>query len=217
MWIFTSTGFLSVVQDQAARGDALMVRGRFKGDVERFLNPPGLKLPKVVERMTPHADYRFRASVHRGRFEQCLLEQVERIDYPNFKDSIKATFRKTAAMRVWSTMNAAQLEQHGPRDSIGFPTNTSGPTHCGYCTFDEAEGELLEQCRRCKAVDALGSSQAGRAQGEIPWPRVRPRVALASAPVPLIESIEAVSKASSRRIPVIPKKKAPARARKAAR
>lgn len=31
---------------------------------------------------------------------------------------------------------------------------TSQPTECGYCSFEEADGELVEQCSRCKAVDA---------------------------------------------------------------
>lgn len=28
------------------------------------------------------------------------------------------------------------------------------PTTCGYCTFEEADGELIEQCARCKTADA---------------------------------------------------------------
>lgn len=28
------------------------------------------------------------------------------------------------------------------------------PSSCGYCSFEEADGELLEQCAKCKAKDA---------------------------------------------------------------
>jgi hypothetical protein len=28
------------------------------------------------------------------------------------------------------------------------------PTTCGYCRYEEADGELLEQCENCKAKDA---------------------------------------------------------------
>lgn len=28
------------------------------------------------------------------------------------------------------------------------------PTSCGYCRYEEADGELLEQCPRCTAADA---------------------------------------------------------------
>lgn len=27
-------------------------------------------------------------------------------------------------------------------------------TECGYCSFEEADGELIEQCAKCKAIDA---------------------------------------------------------------
>lgn len=28
------------------------------------------------------------------------------------------------------------------------------PSTCGYCSYEEADGELLEQCAKCKAKDA---------------------------------------------------------------
>lgn len=29
------------------------------------------------------------------------------------------------------------------------------PTCCGYCDYDEADGQLIEQCAKCKAVDKV--------------------------------------------------------------
>jgi hypothetical protein len=111
MWVIQNTAFVSIVEH---RDDArkLIVRGRFKGDVERFLNP----LPNgmhVIEEVTPSADYRFRAVVQRGDVAHAMLRGVSKITYPNFKDSIKAAFRKSIAMRVWSIFHREQMERVG--------------------------------------------------------------------------------------------------------
>ena len=112
MWVIQNNAFVSIVEhrDDASK---LIVRGRFKGDVERFLNP----LPSglhVVEEVTPNADYRFRAVVPREAVAHAMLRGVSKITYPNFKDSIKAAFRKSIAMRVWSIFNAAQQQRAEP-------------------------------------------------------------------------------------------------------
>lgn len=112
MWIITNTAFVSIVEHRDDPG-MLIVRGRFKGDVERFLNP----LPngmRVVEEVTPAADYRFRAVVPRDHVAHAMLRSVSKITYPNFKDSIKATWRKALAMRVWSIFHAAQHDRAQP-------------------------------------------------------------------------------------------------------
>lgn len=116
MWIITSGGFVSIVQH---RDDPrlLIVRGRFEGDVERFLAVPGQLRP--LEECTPHADYRYRCTVPRETVAAALLRQVDLVRYPNFKDSIKAAFRKVLAMRVWSIFHAAQHERAGTR-RLGF-------------------------------------------------------------------------------------------------
>lgn len=112
MWIITSTSFVSIVQH---RDDPrlLIVRGRFKGDVERFLAVPGHLQP--LEQVTPHADYRFRAVVPRETVAAAMEREVARIRYPNFKDSIVAKWRKALALRVWSLFHAAHVERAGER------------------------------------------------------------------------------------------------------
>lgn len=111
MWLITNTAFVSIVEhrDDSSK---LIVRGRFKGDVERFLNPLRNGM-HVIEDLTPTADYRFRAVVQRDDVAHALLRATQRITYPNFKDSIKAAFRKSIAMRVWSLFHAAQLDRAG--------------------------------------------------------------------------------------------------------
>jgi hypothetical protein len=104
MWVFTSNSYISAVQhrDHPSR---VMVRARFRGDLEAFFGPSGLK-PEVVE--TPKADYRFRTTVHKDEFADALLEQAEEIDYPNFKDSVRNNNRHNVYMDVWRVMHAAQ-------------------------------------------------------------------------------------------------------------
>ena len=109
MWIITNNAFVSIVEHRDDAG-MLIVRGRFKGDVARFLNP----LPSgigVIEECTPGADYRFRATVPRDAVLHAMMRAGDRIRYPNFKDSIRAGWRKALAMRVWSMFHAAQHER----------------------------------------------------------------------------------------------------------
>ena len=109
MWIILNNAFVSIVEHRADPG-LLIVRGRFKGDVERFLNPMPAGL-NVIEEVTPSADYRFRAVVERTDVAHALVRATHRVRYPNFKDSIVAKFRKALAMRVWSIFHAAQQER----------------------------------------------------------------------------------------------------------
>lgn len=112
MWVILNNAFVSIVEhrDDASK---LIVRGRFKGDVERFLNPLASGL-RVIEEVTPSADYRFRAVVPREEVANAMLRSVQRITYPNFKDSIKAAFRKSIAMRVWSIFHREQQDRAEP-------------------------------------------------------------------------------------------------------
>lgn len=105
MWIITSDAFVSIVEHRE-NPDLLIVRGRFSGDVARFL---GVK--QSNERETPEADYRFRIITRREVVAQAMQRQLGRVRYPNFKDSIAAAWRKALAMRVWSIFHAAQEER----------------------------------------------------------------------------------------------------------
>lgn len=112
MWIITNNAFVSIVEHRDYPG-TLIVRGRFRGDVERFLNP----MPSgesVIEECTPGADYRFRSAVPREAVLHALLRAGRRIDYPNFKDSIRAKWRKALAMRVWSIFHSEQEDRAAP-------------------------------------------------------------------------------------------------------
>jgi hypothetical protein len=102
MWIFTSSGFVSIVQHRD-EPDTLIVRGRFQGDAARFLG-----LPPEAEELTSSADYRFRCYAHRDEVAAAMLRAAQGIRYPNFKGSIRAAWRKALALRVWSILHREQ-------------------------------------------------------------------------------------------------------------
>jgi hypothetical protein len=105
MWIFTSNSFVSIVEhrDDPAK---LIIRGRFKGDVDRFLGAP-------IEIETPDADYRFRATAKRADVEAAITRAAQAINYPNFKGSMpsRPDWRHRVAMQVWRVMAMAQIDQ----------------------------------------------------------------------------------------------------------
>lgn len=102
MWVFLNDAMLSAVAHRTKRGH-LMVRARIAGDLERVF--PGVD----VER-TPAADYAYRCTVTRTRFTAAMADRVNRIDYPNFKASLKPgdRVRAKAYHDTWDAMMDAQ-------------------------------------------------------------------------------------------------------------
>ncbi len=96
MWLFTSTGFLSIVQD-GDDPDRLIVRSRFPGHIRNLF-------PKAAVKRTPGRDYRYRASVPRSEVAAMAARQVEAIGYGNFKDSIGESGYHRACTDVWNTL-----------------------------------------------------------------------------------------------------------------
>lgn len=145
MWIFLSDAFISIVEDQRS-AKRLLVRARLPGDLERVF--PGARVKE-----TPDADYRYRASVPRARVAEVIADSILEIDYPNFKASVAAEDkeRSSAYMNVWAAMHQSQTRAH--RRPFRRPSS------CAQCDYDEAEGFLMNQCKRCKAVDALRGPQ----------------------------------------------------------
>jgi hypothetical protein len=104
MWIFTPSGFLSVVADRRRPGHAL---ARVAGDLEAFCGRTGAPAP--VE--TPDRDYRYRTSVPLAVLAADLAAQAEAIDYPNFKAAVarrQGRDRAHRSGRVWSVMHDLQ-------------------------------------------------------------------------------------------------------------
>ena len=100
MWIFMSNSFLSVVQN---KDDAtlLHVRARKRDDLK-------LLFPQAFITKTPDGDYPFRCDVGREVFAQALVNEIDQIDYTNFKASVKDRRRHDAYMDVWTAMRSWQ-------------------------------------------------------------------------------------------------------------
>jgi hypothetical protein len=96
MWVFTNTGFVSIVQHRE-QVDLMIVRARRAAHLQSLF--PGAE---VLE--TKNADYRFRTFIHRGRVKDALAAAVDALDYPNFKNSIADASYHDAASAVWNVM-----------------------------------------------------------------------------------------------------------------
>ena len=108
MWMFTKSGFFSAVK-HLDRPGCVLVRARFKGDLERFCAAHGLAA-KVEE--TPEADYRFRATIEQAAFADAVKAEAEGIDYPNFKSAAHdGTARDAAYMGCWSATRRGQEQE----------------------------------------------------------------------------------------------------------
>ena len=94
MWICLSDAFFSVVEPDSVGGDVLLVRARRKGDIERVF--PGHEVKR-----TPGRDYLYRALIQRESVAQVLADQVLKICYDNFKNSVKDNKLHGAFGRFW--------------------------------------------------------------------------------------------------------------------
>ena len=102
MWIFTQTGFLSVVENRAD-SHSLIVRARAEADIAALADFADQEVVEMLD-----ADYRFRVQLPRVTFATFMREQIAEITYPNFKGRLHehnhnapAIEREQFAYRVW--------------------------------------------------------------------------------------------------------------------
>lgn len=106
MWLLTTRGFYSVVEDHSDP-DRVIVRARTRGDLESLR---GVVSHVEIEE-TPERDYRFRASVHRVMWAAGVAELAMEIDYPNFKNAVaerQGSERAHLYSDVWATLLSLQ-------------------------------------------------------------------------------------------------------------
>ena len=104
MWIFTKNEFLSAVQHRDM-SDHLMIRYRNIKQAE------ACTLPGEVS-VTQNADYIARKTVSKESFKQWMNEQIDDLDYDNYKNSTYPTsMSKAPLMDVWSSMHQWQGKQ----------------------------------------------------------------------------------------------------------
>jgi len=94
MWIFTNKGFVSIVEKDCNPGE-LLVRARRKQDILKIF-------PDAKVSSTPKADYAFRARISRQKIEKVIADQINGIDYDNFKNSISDNHLHSVCSRVWN-------------------------------------------------------------------------------------------------------------------
>lgn len=94
MWVYLNDAFLSIVVNNDDP-HFLLVRSRKAGDIENVF-------PEAEVEKTPGNDYAFRASIARVSVAVALSKEVHRIDYSNFKNSVKEKDRSLTYSRVWS-------------------------------------------------------------------------------------------------------------------
>jgi hypothetical protein len=96
MWIFTNQGFISAVADFNNAGN-LLVRARAKSHLSALF-------PKAKVIKTPDADYLYRASIPKEEVATVIAQQIQGIEYTNFKKSIPDEEYHAACSGVWQVM-----------------------------------------------------------------------------------------------------------------
>lgn len=150
MWLFTSSGFLSIVRpagydpividmlkerglDPASVGSFLLVRARRKGQIEAHFSA---KVRKVAGR-----DYLYRALVYRQDVAAAVAAMVANISYTNFKDSVKDHDLHDACGRVWGVMHSYQsAERAQPRMTNGLELREYFQREADDLGLDDAPG-----------------------------------------------------------------------------
>lgn len=66
-------------------------------------------------------------------------------------DSIPATSER-AARRLFDEACQTSADMRGFK-LVSLTEVKPAPTSCGYCSYEEADGELLSQCAKCAAAD----------------------------------------------------------------
>jgi hypothetical protein len=100
MWICTNKSFLSIVADRHSQ-DNLLVRARVDGHIENVF-------PQAKVFTMQDADYRYRALINRQEVQRVMAEQIQAIDYDNFKNSVENRELHDAYLKIWRVMYALQ-------------------------------------------------------------------------------------------------------------
>jgi len=104
MWIFTTSGFISAVQDPKDR--TIIVRSRDRASLRPIAGQFQLKI-----KHTPYGDYPYRIKVSSEEFVEWVSQEAQSIDYHNFKDKVSFTRSKSfssSLLKVWSTMHEVE-------------------------------------------------------------------------------------------------------------
>lgn len=92
-----------------------------------------------------------------GAYMQAAWLEERANNEPNKSKRRELLRRASVALDVGHRLRAMS---NGAEESRATPTTRL--TTCGYCDYDEAEGELMSQCERCAAIDAALATEKPR-------------------------------------------------------
>ena len=109
MWIFTTKGFLSIVQHNAFL-DCFQVKSRVIEPLEEMW--PDHEIEEI-----DWADYRFRITISKAEVIPVLVGAIESIDYTSFKDQCRddMVYYYEALVRIWTEMYRYQTKLEGDK------------------------------------------------------------------------------------------------------
>ena len=105
MWVFTESGFVSVIRHHSDAGK-LVVRARDYKSLEGLANAIGLDIEP-----SPGRDYPYRVFIDDSTFATWISKQVMNINYTNYKDHMEAIRDHDfsgALHSVWSAMQQVE-------------------------------------------------------------------------------------------------------------
>jgi len=108
VWVFTDSGFISAVRPSGDH-DNVLVRARDAESLDALAKMAG----QVIEH-SPERDYPYRITASNEVFAKFLTENVDFMDYTNFKNQVLATrgsYYAKALSSVWSTMHDVEDDE----------------------------------------------------------------------------------------------------------
>ena len=102
MWVIMNKAYFSIVENKNNR-DELLVKARVAGDIERIF--PDAEVLKNIG-----TDYLYRASIPKTVVSNKLKNEIENIDYGNFKNSVpwEDELRHDVYFNVWNELSKLQ-------------------------------------------------------------------------------------------------------------
>lgn len=110
MWVMTTRGFFSAVQDRHNDG-CLLVRARCKADIDSLAGLVGAEPWSDQD-----ADYAWRIRCTKREWATALGAMAAEVTYPNFKNAVADAAHHSAYSRVWGVL--LSLDDRAPRESI---------------------------------------------------------------------------------------------------
>lgn len=118
MWIFTTDGFFSAVQDKQD-DKVIWIRARMRVDLERFVKHYDINATQIYE--NAGTDYAYRIAVWREEWARVMMACAEDVDYTNFKHAVGDRLgidREIALIDIWGRMYDMQIEEQRLRSRL---------------------------------------------------------------------------------------------------